>query len=137
MKKLLSKFRGRRISAEAFSLVELEVTLVILAIGLFGFAGLFKVYSQQISFIERYSEPNMYVNNPEEEAIEFWLVSQSNQWMRQIGAPAAISKSAGQTAWTPPVDGNDIGQYTVTMTSTPVKNFALNKAVVNIKVVKN
>lgn len=88
---------------KGFNLVELEVTLVILAIGLFGLAGLFKVYSQQISFVERNCDPNMFVENPQEETKDLWLVSQTNEWMKQFAAPADINNSPGQTAWEPNV----------------------------------
>jgi hypothetical protein len=118
--------------SRGFSFLELQVTLVVLAVGLWGFSGLYRVYSRQITYVERYCEPNMYV--PAGETQEFWLVSQSDNWMQQLGAPAQISPSSGQSPWTPPIDGNDAGAYSVTTTSGLSKNFDLNRAVVNINV---
>ena len=137
MKKTLSHYQDKKLFAGAFSFIELQVTLVILAIGLWSFAGLLKVYRQQSDYIAMNSEPNLYIENPEGWSKEYWVVSQSNKWMRQLEAPAGINQAAGQIPWTPPVDGNDMGEYSVTMTSTPVKNFDLQRAVVSINIEKN
>jgi hypothetical protein len=31
----------------------------------------------------------------------YYIVSQSNTWMRQLGAPAEMEESAGQSPWLP------------------------------------
>lgn len=90
--------------AGAFSFVELQITLVILAIGLLGFAGLFRIYSQQIDYVQKYSEPNMYVSDSNNTAREYWIVSQTNEWMRQFAVPADIANSE-TPCWEPPSTG--------------------------------
>lgn len=110
--------------------MELQVTLVILAVSLWGLSSLYRVYSMQITYIEKYCEPNMYA--PGGDTQNFWLVSQSDNWMQRLGAPAQISPSYGQSPWTPPVDGNYVGTYSVTTTSSLIKDFDLNTAVINI-----
>ncbi|KKL08472.1 hypothetical protein LCGC14_2575490, partial [marine sediment metagenome] len=35
-----------------------------------------------------------------------YVVSQSDRWMRTLGAPAQLETQAGQEAWTPPVSGD-------------------------------
>ncbi len=102
-------FAGHRVGlhnrGRAFTLLELQVTLVILAVGLLSFAGLLAVQGRQLRRVEQWcsSSPTYYV------------VSQSDRWMRQLRASAKLESTAGQSAWTPPVTGTD--QYTVTLTS--------------------
>jgi hypothetical protein len=96
MERLWSKYRDRRFFAGAFSLVELQIALVILAVGLLSFAGLFRVYSLQTSYIEQISLP----------VSTYYIVSQSNRWMQQLGVPADMEQTAGQSGWTPPVSGD-------------------------------
>ena len=79
--------------AGGFNMIELQVSLVILAAGLLSFAGLFRIYTAQTTYIEQTAMP----------ASTYYVVSQSNTWMRQLGAPAEIEESAGQSPWTPPV----------------------------------
>ena len=81
---------------KGFSFVELQVALVILAMGLLSFAGLFRIYSLQTSYIEQSSLP----------VSTYYIVSQSNRWMQQLGVPADMEQTAGQSAWTPPVSGD-------------------------------
>lgn len=84
---------GRR--TRAFTLLELQVTLVIMGVGLLSFAGLLAMQGRQMRSVEQWcrSSPTYYV------------VSQSNRWMRELGAPAAAEETAGQSPWTPPVTG--------------------------------
>ncbi|MFA5293678.1 MAG: hypothetical protein WC496_11695 [Phycisphaerae bacterium] len=124
MRRQKYKYHTIKRFGRAFSFLELQVTMVILAIGLWGFAGLFKVYSRQVDYIEQSSLP----------VSTYYIVSQSNQWMKQLGSPAEIKQTPGQVPWTPQVDGNDVGDYSVAMTSSPAMDFDLNTAVVNIHV---
>jgi len=132
MKKLLSKYQSRRFFAGAFSFVELQVALVILAVGLLGFAGLFRTYSKQISYIEKYSEPNMYVKDPYDESKEYWLVSHTNEWMRQLGAPADINQTLQSSCWKPPV--SDDNNYDVRLIIA-FPDFNSSQAVVEVNLV--
>ena len=94
---------GRR--TRGFTLLELQVTLVIMSVGLLSFAGLLAMQGRQMRSVEQWcrSSPTYYV------------VSQSNRWMRQLGAPATPEEEAGQSPWTPPVTGTK--KYLVTLTS--------------------
>ena len=94
---------GRR--TRGFTLLELQVTLVIMSVGLLSFAGLLAMQGRQMRSVEQWcsSSPTYYV------------VSQSNRWMRQLGAPAAAEETAGQSAWTPPVTGQK--KWDITLTS--------------------
>jgi len=124
MKRQKYKYHTVKRFSRAFSFLELQVTMVILAVGLWGFAGLFKVYSRQVDYIEQSSLP----------VSTYYIVSQSNQWMKQLGAPAEIKQVPGQVSWRPLVDGNDTGDYSVEMTSSPAMDFDLGTAIVNINV---
>lgn len=86
---------GRRPKAAAFTVLELQVALVILGAGLLAMTPLMAMQSRQIRHVEAWcrSEPT------------FYLVSQSNRWLRRLGAPAAMEDQAGGSPWTPPVDG--------------------------------
>ncbi|MBN1787227.1 MAG: hypothetical protein JW806_02400 [Sedimentisphaerales bacterium] len=90
----MSKYRDRKFFAGAFSLIELQVTLIILATAVWGFAALFRVYSLQTEFIEQETLP----------VSTYYVVSQTSRWMRQLGVPADMAQEAGQTAWEPPVE---------------------------------
>ena len=79
--------------ADGFNMIELQVSLVILAAGLLSFAGLFRIYTTQTTYIEQTAMP----------ASTYYVVGQSNRWMRQLGSPAEMEESAGQSPWTPPV----------------------------------
>jgi hypothetical protein len=93
MKKLLAEYRNRKFFTGAFSLIELQVTLVILAVSVWGFANLFRVYSLQTNYIE---QENLPVST-------YYVVSQTSRWMRQLEVPADMEQTAGQLPWEPPV----------------------------------
>lgn len=76
-----------------FNMIELQVALVILAAGLLSFAGLYRIYTVQTTYIEQTSMP----------ASTYYVVSQSNRWMRQLGSPAEMEVSPGQSPWIPAV----------------------------------
>ena len=84
---------GRR--AAAFTILELEVSLVILVAGLLTTVGLLSVQGRQMSRTESWCRP----------APTYYQVSQSNRWMRKLDAAAEVHTQAGQPAWTPPVTG--------------------------------
>ena len=79
-----------------FNMIELQVALVILAAGLLSFAGLYRIYTVQTTYIEQTSMP----------ASTYYVVSQSNRWMRQLGSPAQMEVSAGQSPWQRGIDLN-------------------------------
>jgi hypothetical protein len=107
----------------AYSFIELQIAMVILAIGLLSFAGLYRVYSRQTDYIE----PNN-MSSP-----TYYIVSQSNSWMRKLGAPAQMELTAGLSAWTPLVTEGDRTRQ-VTLSEDPNENFSLNQMAVNVTV---
>lgn len=133
MKELLSKYQNRKFFAGAFSFVELQVALVMLAVGLLSFAGLFRIYSRQISYIEKYSEPNMYIKDPNDEFKEYWIVSHTNEWMRQLGAPADMNQTLQPSCWRPPV--YDDNNYNVQLMSLS-PDFNNGQAIVEVNLVE-
>jgi hypothetical protein len=74
-------------------LLELVVSLAIMAAGLLAVQGLLVRQSKQVSRLERWCQPHP----------TYYVVSQSDKWMRKLGAPASLETQAGQTAWTSPV----------------------------------
>jgi len=87
---------GPRRRKAGFTLLEVQVAMVILATGLMGLAALQAVQNRQVRHVETWcrSGPTYY------------LLSQSNRWMRRLEAPAQVESQAGQTAWTPAVAGD-------------------------------
>ena len=106
----------------AFSFIELQIALVILAIGLLSFAGLYRVYSRQTDYIE----PNGF------STATYYVVSQSNCWMRKLAAPAQMELTAGQLAWTPDVTEADRNSQ-VAFTSEPSEIFDADRIIVNVE----
>jgi len=94
--------RSRR---PAFTLLELAVSLIVMAAGLLAIQTLMIRQSKQISRLERWCRPTP----------TYYVVNQSDTWMRALCAPANLDKTAGQSAWTPPVPGPF--DYDVTMDS--------------------
>jgi len=84
----------RRRSA-GFSFVEVHLALAILATGLLALSSLMVMQSRQIRRAESWCKPDP----------TFYVVSQSNKWMRRLQAPANLDTSPGGTAWTPSVSG--------------------------------
>ena len=89
----------------AFTLLELEVSLVVLVAGLLGLVGLLAVQARQIGHAEAWcrADPTYY------------LVSHSNPWMRRLEPSADLSTQPGQVSWTPPVSGTQ--QYDIHLTA--------------------
>ena len=84
--------RGRR----AFTILELEVSLVVLMGGLLCMSSLVTVQGKQMTRAEAWCR----------DAPTYYLVSQSNHWLRMLGASANLETEAGQAAWVPPVTGS-------------------------------
>jgi hypothetical protein len=87
---------SRRSKAAAYTLLELQVTLVILATGLLAMPALLAMQGRQMRQVDAWcrSDPIYYV------------VSPSNRWLRQFQAPAELRTEPGDTGWTPPVTGS-------------------------------
>lgn len=120
--KALSKSRRDKYEgyfAKAFSFIELQVTMVILAISLLNFAGLYRVYSLQTAYIEKNTQP----------VTTYYLTSPTNSWMRQLGIPAYIEQSAGVTPWTPTITGS--ATYKIRLNSY-TKDFENKQAAVEV-----
>jgi hypothetical protein len=81
--------RGRR----AFTILELTISVAIMMAGLLAIQSLMIRQSKQVSRLERWCQPNP----------TYYVVHQSDRWMRALGAPAGLESQAGQAAWTPPV----------------------------------
>ncbi len=93
-----NRYKCKSFFARAFSFIELQITMVILAISLLNFAGLYRVYSLQTAYIEKNTQPSM----------TYYITSPTNSYMRQLGIPADMNQSAGIIAWSPPVTGSAI-----------------------------
>lgn len=120
--KALSKSRRDKYEgyfARAFSFIELQVTMVILAISLLNFAGLYRIYSLQTAYIEKNTQP----------VTTYYITSPTNSWMRQLGIPAYMEQSAGTTPWTPPVTGSVT--YKIRLNSYS-KNFENSQAIAEV-----
>ncbi len=88
-----------------FTLLELQVAMVIMSVGLLSFAGLLAMQGRQMRSVEKWCS----------EDPTFYVVSQSNRWMRELGAPAVAEETAGQSPWTPTVTGEQ--KWYITLTS--------------------
>lgn len=77
----------------AFSLLELTISLFVLMVGLLGVMAAVRVHSRQMERVESWCR-----GNP-----TYYVVSQTDKWMRQLEAPADLNVEAGISAWTPPV----------------------------------
>jgi len=111
--------RGGRRRKGGFTLLEVQIAMVILATGLMGLAGLQAVQSRQVRHVEAWcrSGPTYY------------LVSQSNRWMRRLEAPAQVESQAGQTAWTPAVTGEPVYNVVVGSLSQQLNDRTIQAAV--------
>lgn len=94
------KCMSRRRNNRGFTLLELEVTLFFLGSGLLGVFGLLAAQNRQLRHVEAWC-----VGQP-----TFYLVSQADPRMRQLGVPAALEKSADGQAWKPSVSGQKVNQ---------------------------
>ena len=82
--------------AEAFTLLEIQVALVLLAVGLLGIAGLMVRQSMQIVRVESWCVPDR----------THYLLSQDDPWMMALHAPATLEPASGGTPWRPPVSSS-------------------------------
>ena len=80
----------------AFSLVEVQIAMIVLTIGLMGLIATLQTHSRQIEVAESWCRQDM----------QYYIVSQSNKWMRQIGMPAELTTDPTVTAWQPFVTGD-------------------------------
>jgi hypothetical protein len=106
-------------STNAFSFIELQITMVILAISILNFACLYRVYSLQTSCIEKNTQP----------VSTYYISSQTNRWMRQLGTPANLEQIAGVIPWTPPVTGDE--KYKIRLNSLS-KNFEQSQVMAEV-----
>jgi hypothetical protein len=88
MKKIMIK--------KAFSLLEVQIAMIVLTIGMMGLITTFRIHSRQMEKAESWCKPDM----------EYNIVSQSNTWMRRIGIPAELTGDPNFTVWQPPVTGD-------------------------------
>jgi prepilin-type N-terminal cleavage/methylation domain-containing protein len=86
-----------------FTLLELHVSVALLAIGFIALMTLMVRQSKQISRLEAWCVPDR----------TYYVVVQTDPWMRALGAPAELATSTGQSAWVPPVSGNKDNEVTL------------------------
>jgi len=92
---MISK-KQSRLSLKAYSLLEVQIALIVLMAGVLGLCTMLRTHSRQMEVAESWCR----------EDIEYYVVSQSNTWMRVLGAPAELRTEPGIPAWTPPVTGD-------------------------------
>ncbi|MCE5325303.1 MAG: prepilin-type N-terminal cleavage/methylation domain-containing protein [Planctomycetaceae bacterium] len=80
-------------AAGGFTLLELQVAVAVLGIGLLSLVGLTVRQSRTVSEIESWC-----LGDP-----TFYAVSQTDGWLQRLDVPADLYDSAGATAWSPPV----------------------------------
>ena len=73
----------------AYSLLEVQVAIIILT------AGMLRVQSRQMEVAESWCR----------DGIEYYVLSQSNTWMRIVGVPAELTTNPNASVWEPPVMG--------------------------------
>ncbi|HOF17600.1 MAG TPA: prepilin-type N-terminal cleavage/methylation domain-containing protein [Phycisphaerae bacterium] len=86
-----------------FTLLELNVCLVVMAAGLLGVAALMVRQSRQVARAEQWcaSDPT------------FYLICQQDPWMKALNASADLETQAGTSAWQPPVTGEKFHKLTL------------------------
>lgn len=100
--------------ARGFTLLELQVSLAVLAIGILGLSTLTIRQSKQVARVEAWCTPDR----------TYYVVGQTHPWMRALGAPAELADSAGQSAWAPPVSGEKDNVVTLLTFSRPGLNMS-------------
>ena len=83
------KFKG------AFSLLEVQIAMIVLALGLLGLVATLRMHSRQMEVAESWCR----------EDAEYYIVSQSNIWMQQLDMPAELTTDSNSISWEPPVSG--------------------------------
>ena len=89
----------------AFTFLELHVSVAVLAIGLLGLLALTVRQSRQVARMEAWCAADQ----------TYRVIPQTEAWMRSLGAPATLTQSTDQQAWSPPVTDRD--QYQVELSS--------------------
>ena len=80
---------------DAFSLLEVQIAMIVLTLGLLGLVATLRIHSRQMEVAESWCR----------EDAEYYIVSQSNIWMRQLDMPAELTKDSNSISWEPPVSG--------------------------------
>ena len=80
-------------TAPGFTMLELQVALIVLGVCLMGLASLLAMHSRQLRQVEQWCGPG----HP-----TYYLVSQTDRWMKQLGGPANMETAVGKTPWVPP-----------------------------------
>lgn len=89
----------------AYSLLEVQVALFVLMVGILGIATMLRTYSRQMETAQLWCRTDL----------NYYLTSQTNLWMKRLNAPAALNTEPGIEVWTPPVSGEK--QYEVSLDS--------------------
>ena len=88
---------SRRGRPPAFTMLELVISLSVLGIGLLGIQALMIRQSKQVTRMEQWC-----LNDR-----TYYVVHQSEEWMRALRGPATLQDQPGQAAWSPPVVSRD------------------------------
>jgi hypothetical protein len=88
---------------KAYSLLEVQLALIVLMAGVLGLCAMLRIHSRQMEVAESWCRGD----------IEYYMVSQSNTWMRRLGAPAELYIAPGIPAWTPPITGEKFYQVSL------------------------
>ena len=76
-----------------FTMLELQVAMGVLAIGLLSLGSLMVRQSRQVERLEKWCVPDR----------TYHVVVQANSWLRSLNAPADLTESPAQAPWQPPV----------------------------------
>jgi hypothetical protein len=79
----------------AFSLLEVQIAMIVLTMALLGLSVTLKTHSRQMEAAELWCRENT----------EYYIVGQSNTWMRQFEMPAELYTDPNIVSWEPLVSG--------------------------------
>ena len=95
-----NEHRGFR-SDRAYSLLELQIAIIVLTLGFLGITATIRVHSRQLRVLSNWDgQPQTY-----------YVAGQTNGWMRALGAPAEMHTDPYVGVWAPPVYSYDRDWY--------------------------
>ena len=82
----------------AYSLLEVQVAMIVLTAGILALGTILRTYSHQMEIAESWCRDD----------IKYYVVSQSNKWMRRLGVRAELTEDPNVSAWEPDVLGKQV-----------------------------